>query len=397
MKLDGYYMLCEVVGIRDLKEDSTAFVSAWMRRHIWGLPVEVPYVPKRRRLGFAVYAVMSGIYCYSVLYIVARFAGNVVRNFSPEWGFVPEIAVALWIFRSRIRLLVNFMKLVYLDKKDRIAEWLTPRRLLLAGASVAAVCALPLRREAVSGRFLLEPEHAVTIRALIPGVLTQIDAQEGQPVTAGETIATVQNLPLNSDHQRAWTQLAVAKVQTKEASLHYLDYGAAREHQEGLATQVQQLERMQKAMSLQSPISGTVLTPRAVDLLGSYVLAGGEIAEVADLTSLRARIYISEYEMRKIRLQGPGRLQVDGFARRWSASVQAIGTDPKEMEEGLGPKAELQGTTPPHFYLVDLIVANSDSHLKPGMTGTARIYGQRRSLWGLALEGTMNFFGRKLW
>ncbi|MBI3405872.1 MAG: M50 family metallopeptidase, partial [Acidobacteria bacterium] len=40
MKLDGYYMLCETLGIADLKEDSTAYVSAWVRHHIWGLPVE---------------------------------------------------------------------------------------------------------------------------------------------------------------------------------------------------------------------------------------------------------------------------------------------------------------------------------------------------------------------
>ena len=92
MKLDGYQMLCETVGIPCLKEDSTAYVSAWNKRHIWDLPVEVPYVPKRRRFGFVVYALLSGAYSYSVLYIVARFAGNFVRNFSPEWGFVPEIA-----------------------------------------------------------------------------------------------------------------------------------------------------------------------------------------------------------------------------------------------------------------------------------------------------------------
>jgi putative peptide zinc metalloprotease protein len=397
MKLDGYYMLCEVVGIRDLKEDSTAFVSAWVRKHIWGLPVEVPYVPKRRRLGFAVYAVMSGIYCYTVLYIVARFAGNVVRNFSPEWGFIPEVAVALWIFRSRIRLVVNFMKLVYLDKKDRIAEWLTPRRLLLVGASIAVVCALPLRRETVSGRFLLEAEHVATVRAPIAGMIAQIHAQEGRTVTAGETIATVQNLALNSDYESARAQLAMARVQTNEAALHYLNYGAARENQQALATQVQQLEKMQQALSLTSPISGTVLTPRAVDLLRSYVLAGDEILEVADLTSLRARIYISEYEMRKIGLQAPGRLQVDGHLRKWDASVHAIGAEPKEMGKGLVPKGELQGTRPPHFYMVDLSVANSDSDLKPGMTGTARIYGERRSLWGLTWEGILNFFGRKLW
>ena len=120
MKLDGYHMLCEIIGIADLKEDSTAYLSAWVKRHMWRLPVEVPYVPKKRRLGFAIYALLSGAYSYTVLTVVARFAGNVSRNFSPEWAFIPEVGVAFLVFKSRIRLLVNFMKLVYLDKKDRL-------------------------------------------------------------------------------------------------------------------------------------------------------------------------------------------------------------------------------------------------------------------------------------
>ena len=91
IKLDGYFMLCEIIAVPDLKEDSTAYVSAWVKRNIWRLPVEVPYVPKRRRLGFAIYALLSGAYSYTVLYIVARFVGNVFRNFDQEWSFIPEL------------------------------------------------------------------------------------------------------------------------------------------------------------------------------------------------------------------------------------------------------------------------------------------------------------------
>ena len=140
MKLDGYHMLCEIINIADLKETSTLYVSSWVKRHIWGLPVEVPYVPKRRRPGFVVYAILSGLYSYSVLYLVAGFVGNVFRNFNPEWSFIPELLTAGLIFRSRIRTLGNFMKFVYLDKKDRVRAWFTPGRTLAAagGASRAA-------------------------------------------------------------------------------------------------------------------------------------------------------------------------------------------------------------------------------------------------------------------
>src|ERR1700746_1734799 len=157
-------MLCEIIGIAELKEDSTAFLSAWVKRHIWRLPVEVPYVPKRRRPGFAIYALLSGAYSYMVLYIVARFAGNVSRNFSPEWAFIPEYGVALLVFKSRIRLLVNFMKLVYLDKKDRVRAWLGSHWAMLTAVAASVLCLLPLGRQSTSGRFVLEPVHRSIVR-----------------------------------------------------------------------------------------------------------------------------------------------------------------------------------------------------------------------------------------
>jgi putative peptide zinc metalloprotease protein len=157
MKLDGYYILCDLLDLIQLKENSTAFISAWVKKYIWGLPVEVPYVPRRRRPAYAVYAILSGAYSYMILYVVARFAGNIVRNFSPEWGFIPEILVALLIFRSRIRLLGNFMKFVYLDKKDRIRAWFTPAHTLAVVAGALLLLAVPVFRDSVSGRFVLEP------------------------------------------------------------------------------------------------------------------------------------------------------------------------------------------------------------------------------------------------
>src|SRR6202008_1566846 len=35
IKLDGYYILTEFIGIVDLKEASTLFVSGWVKRNIW--------------------------------------------------------------------------------------------------------------------------------------------------------------------------------------------------------------------------------------------------------------------------------------------------------------------------------------------------------------------------
>ena len=189
MKLDGYHMLCEIIGIADLKEDSTAYLSAWVKRHVWRLPVEVPYVPKKRRLGFAIYALLSGAYSYTVLTVVARFAGNVSRNFSPEWAFIPEVGVAFLVFKSRIRLLVNFMKLVYLDKKDRLLAWFRSRWALIAGVTAIVVLLVPFWHESTSGRFVLEPANRRVVRVEVPGVVERVLVKEGMTVVAGRAAA----------------------------------------------------------------------------------------------------------------------------------------------------------------------------------------------------------------
>ncbi|WP_433983817.1 M50 family metallopeptidase [Tunturiibacter empetritectus] len=99
IKLDGYYAFSEVIGFSDIKEKSTAYLSGLVRGKIFRLPVEVEYVPRRRRFGYLLYAILSGIYSYSLLYTVIRFSHNVFLKYSPDWAFLPALALAVVIFR----------------------------------------------------------------------------------------------------------------------------------------------------------------------------------------------------------------------------------------------------------------------------------------------------------
>ena len=219
IKLDGYHMLCEILGIVDLKEASTLYVSSWLKRHVWRLPVEVPYVPRRRRLGFAVYAILSGIYSYTVLYVLARFVGNAFRNFNPEWSFIPELGTAGLIFRSRIRTLVNFMKFVYLDKKDRVRAWFTPRRSVALAGIVVVFALLPLWHETGDGRFVLEAANRAVVRNLVPGTVTKVYADEGQPITAGALLVQLHNVALESKLASSRADYEVANARAATALL----------------------------------------------------------------------------------------------------------------------------------------------------------------------------------
>jgi putative peptide zinc metalloprotease protein len=397
VKLDGYFMLCEVVGIADLKEISTAYVSAWVKRHIWGLPVEVPYVPKSRRLGFVVYALLSGVYSYTVLYVLARFVGNIFRNFNPEWSFIPELGTAFLIFRSRLRSLGNFMKFVYLDKKDRIhamfGNWYGSAVVVL----VLLLLLVPMWHETVAGRFILEPVTQAVVRAIVPGEITDVYVREGMEVQAGMPLLLLRNIALQSKIAESKTDFSLASMQASSASLHYSNLGAAIAQRNSLLRQTQELESQASYLELTSPISGVFLTPRLDDRVGSYVRAGTELAEVADLRRMRARIYISEHDMGKIGVRAAARLQVTGLPRTWDSHILSIAPVSSEIAPALSEKSKYTGLNPTNFFAVEIMVSNPELILKSGMVGTARIYGRRRSLAGLVWEEVIGFVGRKAW
>ena len=137
IKLDGYYLLAELINEADLKERSTIFVSSWTRKHIFRLPAEVDYVPRHRRVLYIVYSLLSGVYSYLLMAVVVIFVYHILRSYTPEWAWLPALLLGLRIFRSRIVMLERFMKTVYLDKKERVLAWFTPTR-LVSGWSRAA-------------------------------------------------------------------------------------------------------------------------------------------------------------------------------------------------------------------------------------------------------------------
>lgn len=397
MKLDGYYMLCEIIDIGDLKEASTAYVSAWVKRKIWGLPVDIPYVPRKRRLGFAVYALLSGLYSYTVLYILARFVGNVFRNFNPEWSFIPEIATAALIFRTRIRTLVNFMKFVYLDKKDRVRAWFQTPQAMAVGATILAGLLLPVWHESTTARFVLEPSGLAVIRNHEAGIVAEVNVAEGMRVQAGTNLMKLRSLSLESRVAATRAGYETASKRAVAASLNYINLGTAVEERNLLSERAQELQSQTDSLTITAPISGTVLTPVWKDRLGAYVPTGAEIGEIGDLSEMRGRVYISEHDLYKIEVGAPARALVEGIARKWWTRAASITPSSSRLEGGMEDPNKYKGLSPPQFYVVDILIPNSDGVLKPGMDGTATLYGKRRTLLGLMWREAERFFARKAW
>ena len=396
IKLDGYLIFSELIHEPDLKEKTTAYLSGIVRKNIFHLPAEVEYVPRRRRPFYVIYAILSGLYGYLLLSFLMVLSFHILQAYTPEWAFVPAIAIGYWVFKSRIKMLVRFMKIVYLDKKERVRAWLKwPRVAALSGVALLVVF-LPVWPDFVAGRFVLEPAHKAWIRAEVAGRVTRVLAREGQSVAAGQPLVELSNLQLQSAAAGAAADLRAASDQVNVALLRYGDYGPAEYKRQGMAEQSGTLAGQLALLRVTSPIPGVVVTPRLDDLLGAYLESGAEIAEVADPSTMTARIYIAEFGMRDVRIGSQVRLRPESRAVPLTATLSAVAPASAPVEPGLIPEDQLKGITPPRFYIGRALLTNPGT-LKEGMTGTAKIFVTRRSIAGFAWIFVHDLVDRRVW
>jgi putative peptide zinc metalloprotease protein len=396
IKLDGYLIFCELIHEPDLKERTTAYLSGIVRKSIFHLPAEVEYIPQRRRPFYLIYAILSGLYGYLLLSFLMVFTFHVLQAYTPEWAFVPAVAIGYWVFKSRIKMLVRFMRIVYLDKKERVKARLTRPRIAAFSAVALLAVLLPIWPDFVAGRFVLEPAHKAQIRAAVAGQVTRVLAREGQSVAAGQPLLELSNLQLESAASGADADLRLASDQVKLALLRYGDFGPAEYKRQGMAEHNRMLVEQLTLLRITSPIRGMVVTPRLEDLLGTYLESGSEVAEVADPSIMTARIYIPEFGMRYVRLGFRVRLQPESFVRPLTATLSAVGPASASLEPGLIPLDQLKGITPPRFYVGSAMLRNT-GRLREGMTGTAKIFVARRSLAGFTWIFVRDLVDRRIW
>jgi putative peptide zinc metalloprotease protein len=403
IKLDGYYFFSELLGIADVKEKSTAYVMGWIKKNVFRLPVEVDYVPKRRRFLYVPYCILSGAYSYMLLLLATNWLFHVFQKFSPDWAFVPALWIGYKIFKSRLRTLVNFMKLVYLDKKERLQQYLTPRNMAIASAAILLFLIVPWRRVALEGRFILEPADRAVVRARVPGSVSAIYVSEGERVTAGQPLAKLRNLSLESEAAEANANASVATARATTAQMTYVSFGSADRDRQQAEQRASLLQDEVAALDLRSPITGVVTTPKPGNSLGAYMSQGAEVVEVADTSAMVARVYVPEFDIGEVQEAfqapkgAPAIMHFDGLFASKPAAVSAIAPASTSMASGLAHVQDYKGIPTPHFYEVMVRAENSSGNLREGMTGTAKIFVGRRPLIVSAYQMARDFVRRKLW
>jgi putative peptide zinc metalloprotease protein len=379
IKLDGYYFFTEWIGIPDLKERSTAFLSGWVQNHIFHLPVEVPIVPRRRVALFAGYAILSGIYSYTLLFVVVRFAFNILTHFIAEWAILPAALLAFVIFRSRIRMFGAFLASFYQARKQSAVWRVTPLR-IAAFAAVAILLFVPIWHTREYAYYLVEPSDVQVLRARVPGTISAVYVKEGQRVHKGEPLAAIASLTHDTRSSAAQAGLAMATTRVAGSEVFHNGLGPAIAAR-GEAIEMQSAATTEhQSLTIQAPFDSQVMTPSPEDLVGKNVGEGEKLLTVSSVRPPTIRIYVPAPALDRVHTGDLVAIDTHSTFRPVWIRLAPLSGGTFKLPEGLLPAEQYKGIELPSFYEARTQLDEPIPSLRPGMVGRATILDQRRSV-----------------
>jgi len=384
LKLDGYYFLTELIGIPDLKERSTSFVSAWFQNNILRLPADVPPVPRRRVPLFVVYALVSGAYSYMVLFLVVRFSYNVSSKFVAEFALIPAGAMAVAIFRGRLKSLAGVVK-QFGNTHLSGRFWLKPGT--LGGALVLLILLfVPMLRDRVNAYFVIEPTDPVTLHAASNGKVEAVYVREGDTVRRGQILLRMSSAEVAGMTSSSQAAGGSARYHAVEAQLGGRSLGASAADETGSRRSGEVAEEAQTSLVVRATADGRVLTPQPGELVDQQVGSGEALLTLAGDGAAegqgeqRLRLYIPAGEINRIQpgdevaVAPPGRFTIV------RTRLTPLEGEAAMLPAGLITHQDYKGIELPTFYCARVVLPVGSPRLALATAGVAKVFGARRSL-----------------
>ena len=239
IKLDGYYLLSDWLGIPNLRQKASGYLGNQIKR-VWGAGQHID-VRQREGLILFTYALFSGVYIYWILFkIISWFGGMMVANYQ-GWGFILSVLTIGFIFRNTLKKIV--MPILSIRKSIVRTRIIVPGYIKFCLGTIAGLSILTLfhMEMKVSGPFTVMPLHNADVRAEVEGIIDQIYVGEGDLIEKGAVIARLSDRDYTAELRKT-----SAEMEAKQAQLKLLKLGPRKEEIELAKTQVAKAEELAK-------------------------------------------------------------------------------------------------------------------------------------------------------
>jgi putative peptide zinc metalloprotease protein len=298
MRFDGYFLLCDTLGMPNLHQRSFAYARWWLRERLFRLGDSPPETFTSAKESFIVlFAVCTWLYRLVVFLGIALL----VYNFFFKALGILLFVIELWYF-------------IFRPVWHEVAEWkkrwgdigpvVRERPAFYLGIGLLLVLILPYD-VTVNTQGVLKTEHSLNVITFQPALVVQAPPPIGARVAAGEAVAFLESPDLERRIRKAEVRLATLKREAGASG-----FSADLKSQQAIAREQvvaasEELNGLIAERNRLSPAAAfdAVVVDRDPDLqVGQWLPRGAHVVTLADRSSWVVDCYIEESDLGRIAL-----------------------------------------------------------------------------------------------
>jgi putative peptide zinc metalloprotease protein len=293
-RLDGYYVLCDALGLPNLGPRSRQWWMDRLRRRLLGVPgADAMPVARGETPWLFAYAPLS----WCMLQLIATLAVVWLGQMSFVLGVAAALLLGWQVLARPMWRVASQLRRAALAQHGSTRRW---RRASLAGIGlVLLVAALPWPRASVVMGVVWPPDQA-QLRIEEAGFVESQPARDGQPLQAGDVVLQLSSPQLESELARQAARVRALEGELLQALPGQPSGGDATRgadtRAELLAAQsaLARLQQRLELLTLRARVPGRLVLAQAHDLSGQFLLRGQLFGHLLDGASPTVRVALPE-------------------------------------------------------------------------------------------------------
>jgi multidrug efflux pump subunit AcrA (membrane-fusion protein) len=385
IKLDGYYLLADILKIENLRDRAYQQLGWLVRGKIFRRPAQRAATDMREAWILSLYAILSSIYTgliiVTLLTVLARAMFEGSGPGLPMLGFLSFIC---WMMLKRpLKAVGGAVGDVAKSKMKTLGPRAFWGRCGAAAGGVAIVAMLVPWTRTSTATGHLEAWRLVEIRAPLEGVVAEVLVGEGQRVEVGTPLFRM-DAPVEEASSRAASEQASRMRRDALRRRAAGDAaGAEAAEKDARAAEIGAMDTEERLTrrTIPSPIAGLVETHHIEEMKGAPVGRHAPLAKVGDCSRVHVHALMDARAVGPVREGQDARIHLRSYiGTPLEGKVVSVSRQPLDEKD-----TRMKDVTGPHWEVV-VEAPNPGLALYTGMTGEVSVLVERTTIAGAFLK-----------
>lgn len=282
LKFDGYFILCDLIGIPNLGQRSLKMIRHFAERYLFAVrQTENPSESRSEASWLSSYGIASALYRVFLIYSICMM---LVGNFFGIGIILAAIIIILWAVIPAGK----FLKYLFTEP---VLEATRARAIAISLGGVAfillllAVVPMP---EHFRAQAIVETGSHANIFTETQGTMHKLVATPGSRVRAGDVLFVMENQNFDHDIEIARGKLRAARINLQQLSYQERARLAAVQAEIRAAQEmIRTYQEFKDKLTARAPMDGIWVAPDFQRHIGSYIRRGVSLGQVIDPAEFR--------------------------------------------------------------------------------------------------------------